>query len=153
LEERNVNATYYAAAIDKCSSYTRLWEIFLDDKETRLQSLAANAPQQVPDQAAPAAYGDIREAAPIHQPTTRNANLVAMALQPIANSNTTHLATTGLTSFMDSASRSNTFSDKHTDLKILSVLHNFPATDHHYPGLSLQVGWVYLMRKSCTWKH
>jgi hypothetical protein len=27
------------------------------------------------------------------------------------------------------------------------------AANHHYPGLSLQVWWVYLMRKSYTWKH
>jgi hypothetical protein len=95
-------------------------------KETRLQSLAANAPQQVPDQAAPATHDDIREAAPIHQPKYYNANAVATAQQLITNSNTTQLATTALTSFMGSVSRSTTFSDKHTELKILSASQNSP---------------------------
>jgi Tfp pilus assembly protein PilE len=57
------------------------------------------------------------KAAPIHQPTTHNANAVATAKQLIANSSTTHLATTALTSFMGFVSRSNTFSDKQTELK------------------------------------
>jgi hypothetical protein len=126
-EEGGAIATYYAKAIIKCLSYTSRWENFLDDKVTRLQSLAANAPQQVPDQAAPVTYDDIRETAPIHKLTSHNASAVATAQQLIANSNTTHLATTALTSFMDSVSRSNNFSDKHTELKILSASQNFPS--------------------------
>jgi hypothetical protein len=84
-EEGSAIVTYYAKAINKCLSYTSRWEKFLDDKETRLQSLAAKAPRQVPDQAAPATYDDIRETATIHKPTPHNANAVATAQQLIAN--------------------------------------------------------------------
>jgi hypothetical protein len=106
--EGSANVSYYAKTINNCLSYTSRWEKFLDDKETRLQSLAANAPQQVTDQAAPATYDDIRETAPIHEPTFHNANAVATAQQLIANLNNTNLSTTALTSFMDSECRSRT---------------------------------------------
>jgi hypothetical protein len=75
-EEGSAIVTYYAKAINKCLSYTSQWEKFLDDEETRLQSLEANAPQQAPDQAAPATYDNIRKTAPIHKPTSHNANAV-----------------------------------------------------------------------------
>jgi hypothetical protein len=77
-------------------------------------------------QAAPATYDDIRETAPIHQPRKHNANAVATAQQLIANSNTTHLATTALTSFMDSVSRTTNSNDKLTELQILSTSQNSP---------------------------
>jgi hypothetical protein len=77
FQEGNVNITYYAKAMGKCSSQTILWECYIGELEARLQSLAANAPQQMPDQAAPATYDDIRETAPIHQPRKHNASAVA----------------------------------------------------------------------------
>jgi hypothetical protein len=104
--------------MDKFSSFTILLEKFLDEKEARLQSLAANAPQQMPDQAASTTYDDIRETASIHQPRKHNASAVATAQQLITNSNTTHLATTALTSFLDSVSRTTSLNDMHAEARL-----------------------------------
>jgi len=76
FSETDENLTFYAKAIEKCSSYKIRWEIFLDEKEACL-SLAANAHQPMDDQAAPATHDDLRETAPIHQPRKHNANAVA----------------------------------------------------------------------------
>jgi hypothetical protein len=46
LEEGSADVTYYAAAVDKCSSYTRLWENLLNEKETRLCRLPSNSDEQ-----------------------------------------------------------------------------------------------------------
>lgn len=134
LPENSEDEQHHIMAIDKCTTYQGQWENFLNEKDAHLESLVQKAPQHVPDQAAPAASDDIREASddireatPMHQqPTLHNANAVASAQAIISNANVTLLATSALTTFMGAVSQSNVITDKLIENQILSKSQLFP---------------------------